>query len=76
MPTPNHSAHALAVAQAEGIRQTSLKAAATEADRTAAHVAYHKSVLASARTNGLHCNSIAALARLGVDPGDWRAGDV
>jgi hypothetical protein len=73
---PNLTAHRDAVALAEAARQASLKSAATEADRTTAHIVYHKAVLASARTNGVHCNSIAALARLGSDPADWRAGDV
>jgi hypothetical protein len=72
----NIPAHHLAVAVAKGALQTSMKNAATEADRTAAHVTYHKAVLASGRLNGVRCNSIAALARLGVDPGDWHAGDV
>jgi hypothetical protein len=73
---PNLTAHRDAVAVAEAARQASLKSSATEADRTTAHITYHKAVLASARANGVRCNSIAALARHGVDPGDWRAGDV
>jgi hypothetical protein len=72
----NHDDHAVAVSLAEAARQVSLKSAVTETDRTAAHITYFKAVLQSGRAQGIHTNAIAALARLGVDPGDWRAGDV
>ena len=77
MPTnPNLHAHREKVAVAEAARQQSLKTAVTEADRKLAHKTYHLAVLASSRVNGVKCNSIAALAALGYDPGDWRDGDV
>jgi hypothetical protein len=58
MPNSKLDAHRDAVALAEAARQASLKSAATEADRTTAHVTYHKAVLASARTQGIKTNSI------------------
>jgi hypothetical protein len=75
MPNTALDAHHIAVSTAKSALQVSLKTAATEADRTTAHITYHKAVIASARAQGIKTNSIAQLARLGIDPADWRAGD-
>ena len=71
----NIPAHHEAVAVAKAALQTALKTAADEPTRVAAQVTYHKAVLASGRLNGVHCNSIAQLQRLGVDPGNWTSTD-
>ena len=71
----NIPAHHEAVAVAKAALQTALKTAADEPARTAAQVIFHKAVLASGRLNGVHCNSIAQLQRLGVDMGNWTAQD-
>ena len=76
MSNPNHDAHKLAVAQAESARQVAKQSNNTAAGHKAADIAFYKSVLQSGRTNGIQTNAIAALAALGVDTADWRAGDV
>ena len=58
---------------AHGARQTALAAANTEALRKAAHVAYHKSVLASAQANGVSTGAFAALHNLGDPAGESAA---
>jgi len=65
MPNPNHAAHALAVAQAEAVRQTSKKTNNTSAGHIAADVAYFRAVLASGHANNVSTGAKAALARLG-----------
>jgi hypothetical protein len=76
MSNPNHDAHRTAVAVAESARQISKAANNTAAGHKAADIVFYKAVLASGRTNGIQTNAIAALAMLGVDTADYRAGDV
>ena len=76
MSNPNHDAHRTAVAVAESARQVAKQGNNTAAGHKAADIAYYKAVLASGRANGIQTNAIAALAALGVDTADWRAGDV
>jgi hypothetical protein len=71
----NIPAHHEAVALAKGALQTTMKAAADEPARIAAQVTYHKAILASGRLNGVKCNSISQLQRLGVDPANWTSTD-
>jgi hypothetical protein len=75
MANPNIAAHHTAIAVAKGAHQVAFKAATDEAGRLAATITYHKAILASGRLNGVKCNSIAQLQRLGVDPGDWTSTD-
>jgi hypothetical protein len=76
MPNPNNNAHKEAVAVAESARQVAKAANNTAAGHKTADITYYKAVLASGRTNGIQTNAQAALASLGVDTADYRAGDV
>jgi len=67
MPSPNHAAHQLAVAQAEAARQVAKAASNNAAGHKAADIAYYTSVLQSGKANGISTGAKAALARLGVD---------
>jgi hypothetical protein len=72
----NNDAHRKAVADAEGVRQTSKAANNTAAGHKAADIAYNKAVLASGRANGVISGAYQALLSLGVDPGNSPGGDV
>ena len=61
------------VSAAKGTRQTALAAAGSEAARKAAHIAHHKSVLASAQANGISSGAFAALHNLGDPAGESAA---
>lgn len=76
-PTPQQVAtHRENVAKAAGILQAALVPGVSEATKKAAYVAYHKSVIASARTNGHSCGSLNAMHSLGDPAGEYgQAGD-
>jgi hypothetical protein len=67
MPTTSQvTTHTENVAAAKSILQASLVGASAAASK-AAHIAYYKAVLASARTNGHQTGAFRALVALGVD---------
>ena len=58
------------------MRQVAKATNNTAAGHKAADIAYYKAVLASGRANGVQTNAHMALASLGVDTANYRAGDV
>lgn len=58
--------HNAAVSKAEGVRQTAVAAASSQAAVTAAEIAFYRSALASAQANGCSTDSfVFALKSLG-----------
>jgi hypothetical protein len=64
-----HDDHAAAVGMAQAALDIGLKAAATEAARTALRVTYYRAILASGHAQGISTGAAEALRRLGADPG-------